>query len=227
MHDRTQFERCGNSEIATHMLEGKIFEMIEATMLDPARLRCCIDGGGGVDDRRVAQQLARVAGKLKALDDERRRIIGVYAAEQMSAEEYITANRALDKDLERHTRAKTELAAALRSSQHENFVDASIRQFCANAIVRFQASADFDAKRQFLVDHVEGVIFNRGEVTITGSVPIQAASGETKLQFRIKGEIKQVARRGNAADTVRRNQPDQIWPEVGALGLQKALSAVA
>jgi site-specific DNA recombinase len=227
MHDRTQFERCGNSEIATHMLEGKVFEMIEQTMVDPARLRCCIDGGGGVDDRRVAQQLARVAEKLKALDDERRRIIGVYAAEQMSGEEYITANRALDKDLERLTRAKTALAAALRSSQHEDFVDASIRQFCANANVRFRASADFDAKRQFLVDHVEGVIFNRGKVTITGFVPIQAASGETKLQFRIKGEIKQVARRGNAADTVRRNQPDQIWPEVGALGLQKALSAVA
>src|SRR5260370_31056222 len=107
----------------------------------------------------------------------------------MSAEEYITANRALDRDLERHTRAKTELAAALRSSQHEDFVDASIRQFCANANVRFQASLDFDAKRQFLVDHVEAVIYNRGKVTITGSVPIQAASAETRLQFRIKSEI--------------------------------------
>ena len=89
----------------------------------------------------------------------------------MSGEEYITANRTLDKDLERHTRAKAELAAALRSSQHEDFVDASIRQFCANANVRFQASADFDAKRQFLVDHVEGVIFNRGKVTITVLCP--------------------------------------------------------
>src|SRR5258708_35312998 len=118
MHDRTQFERCGNSEIATHMLEGKVFEMIEATMLDPARLRCCIDGGGGVDDRRVAQQLARVAGKLKALDDERRRIIGVYAAEQKSAEEDIEANRALDKELKRPTRAKNQVAPTLRSSQH-------------------------------------------------------------------------------------------------------------
>jgi len=58
----------------------------------------------------------------------------------MSGEEYITANRALDKDLERLTRAKAELAAALRSSQHEDFVDASIRQFCASANVRFQAS---------------------------------------------------------------------------------------
>jgi site-specific DNA recombinase len=218
MHDRTQFERCGNSEIATHMLEGKVFEMIRETMLDPARLRSCINSGGGLDDRRVARQLARVAGKLKALDDERRRIIGVYAAEQMTAEEYITANRALDKGLERLTHTKAELAAALRSSQHEGFVDASIRQFCANANVRFQASADFDAKRQFLVDHFEGVIFNRGKVTITGSVPMQAASGETKLQFRIKGEINKRPDRLNEPDKSRLNQPNQTWPEDQALG---------
>jgi hypothetical protein len=88
-----------------------------------------------------------------------------------------------------------------------------LRRARTNTNVRFQASADFDAKRQFLVDHVEGVIFNRGKVTITGSVPIQAASGETKLQFRIKGEIKQVARRGNAADKSRLNQLNRTWPE--------------
>jgi hypothetical protein len=28
MHDRTRIERCHNSEIGTHILEGKVFEMI-------------------------------------------------------------------------------------------------------------------------------------------------------------------------------------------------------
>jgi hypothetical protein len=45
----------------------------------------------------------------------------------MAGEEYIAANRALDKDLERLTRRKAELVAALRSPQHEDFVDASAR----------------------------------------------------------------------------------------------------
>jgi hypothetical protein len=53
--------------------------------------------------------------------------------------------------------------------------------------------ADFDAKRQFLVSHVERVIYNRYQVTVAGSVPVQSASGETKLQFRIEGEIDQKA----------------------------------
>jgi hypothetical protein len=107
----------------------------------------------------------------------------------LTGEAYITANRALDRDLERLTREKADLVAALRSPQHEDFVDASIRQFCASARARLEACADVDAKRQFLVDHLERVIYNRYQVTIVGSVPIQSASGATKLQFRIEGEI--------------------------------------
>ena len=193
MHDRTRIERCRNSEIGTHILEGKVFELIWEIMLDPAKLRSCIETGGRLDDRSIARELARVAGAISALDEKRRHLINRYAAEQMTGEAYITANRALDSDLERLTREKAELVAALRSPQHEDFVDASVRQFCASAKARFQACADFDAQRQFLVDHVERVIYDHYKVTIAGSVPVQAASGDSKLPFRIEGEIDQKA----------------------------------
>jgi hypothetical protein len=201
MHDRTRIERCRNSEIGTHILEGKVFEMIREIMLDPGKLRGCIDTGGRLDDQCIARELARVAGKIRALDEERRRLIGRYAAEEMAGDEYITANRALDRDLERLTCEKAELVAALRSPLHEDFVDASIRQFCASAKARFQSCADFDAKREFLVGHVERVIYNRYKVTIAGSVPVQSTSGDTKLQFRIEGEIDQKAVRSKPRTT--------------------------
>jgi site-specific DNA recombinase len=202
MHDRTRIERCRNSEIGTHILEGKVFELIRAIMLDPGELRGCIDIGGRLDDQSIARELARIAGKIRALDEERRRLIGRYAAEQMAPEEYITANRALDSDLARLTREKAELVAALQSPQHEDFVDASIRQFCASARERLQACSDFDAKRQFLVGHVERVIYNRYQVAIAGSVPVQSASGATKLQFRIEGEIDRKAVRSRPRKNV-------------------------
>jgi hypothetical protein len=197
-HDRNQIERCRNGRINTHILEGKVFEMIRDTMLDPVKLRGCIKHDAGSDDRGIARELARIAGHIQGLDNERRRIIGVYARGEMPGEEYITANRALDKDLERLTRRKAELAAALRSPQQEDLVDASIRQFCASASARFQACADFDAERQFLVDHVERVIYNGYKVSVTGSVPVQTTSGQTRLQFRIAGEIDKAAVRRNA-----------------------------
>jgi hypothetical protein len=75
----------------------------------------------------------------------------------------------------------------------------SIRQFSATANARLQACADFDAKRHFLVDHVERVIYNRYNVTIVGSVPVQSASGETKLPFRIEGKIDIAAIRSAAS----------------------------
>jgi hypothetical protein len=95
-------------------------------------------------------------------------------------------------------RAKAKLVTALRPTHHEDFVDASIRQFCATAKARLRACSDFDANRQFLLAHVERVIFNRYDVTIVGSVPVRTESGESKLPFRIEGKIDIVAMRFNS-----------------------------
>jgi hypothetical protein len=107
----------------------------------------------------------------------------------MTGDEYIAANRVLDEKLERLVRAKAKLITALRPTHHEDFVDASIRQFCATARARLQACSDFDANRQFLVDHIERVTYNRYHVTIAGSIPVRTESRESKLPFRIEGKI--------------------------------------
>ena len=74
------------------------------------------------------------------------------------------------------------------------------------AAAHFKECVDFDAKRQFLVGHVERVIYKRYKVMIAGFFPVQSASEETKLQLRIEGEIDQkaVSRRPR---TIR-----PIWP---------------
>jgi site-specific DNA recombinase len=198
-HDRTQIERCTNSAISTHILERQVFEMIRETMLDPGRLRGCIESGAGMDDQSTAREFTRVAGKIGALDQERRQLISRYAADQMTNDEYITANRALDEKLGRLQRTKAKLAAAAQSAQHEEFVDASVRQFCATAKARLQACTDFDANRQFLIAHVVRVIFNRYNIAIVGSIPVRTEGGERKLPFRIESKIDIAAIRSNAS----------------------------
>jgi predicted ATPase len=141
-HDQTQIERCTNSEISTHILEGHVFEIIRETMLDPGKLRCCVEDDAGPDDRSTARDLASVAQKIGALDQDRRELISRYAADQMTGDEYIAANRALDERLERLVRAKAKLVTTLRPTHHEDFVDASIRQFCATSKARLQACSD-------------------------------------------------------------------------------------
>lgn len=158
-----------------------------------------IEGAGGLDDKSIARKLAKVASQLGQIKEERRSIINRYATEELSGEAYIAANRAFDLQQERLIQKKAELVAALRSPQQEDFVDASLRQFCATANIRWLACTDDDATRQFLVDHIERVIYNRYHVAIVGCVPVLSASGETKLRFRIEGEIDIKAVRSNAS----------------------------
>jgi hypothetical protein len=56
----------------------------------------------------------------------------------------------------------------------------------------------WDAKRQFVLGHVERVIYNRYEVAIVGSVPVPSAPAGTKLPFRIEGRIDIKAIRSEA-----------------------------
>jgi hypothetical protein len=76
---------------------------------------------------------------------------------------------------------------------------------------RFQECADFDAKRQFLVRHVERVIYDRYKVRIAGSIPVQSASGETKVQFRIEGEIDREAARSRRRTMRPEDGRSQEW----------------
>jgi hypothetical protein len=81
---------------------------------------------------------------------------------------------------------------------------ASIRHFCASARTRFEACADFDAKRAFLRDHVERIVFDHGKIAIFGSVPLQGPA-QRSLPFRIDGAID--------AEIVRTKASRKRWPE--------------
>jgi site-specific DNA recombinase len=187
-HEPGQREPCGNSRIATHILEGKVFELTAETMTDPGALRGCMSERT-TDSAGTTKMLHRIAKKIGALDDERRQVNYRYAADQMSGEEFIAASRVLDEKLGRLVLQKSKLAAALRSPEHEDFVDASVRQFCANAKARLQACTGEDGKRSFLLDHIERVIYDHYDVTVVGSVPVQTTTGASKLPFRIQGTI--------------------------------------
>jgi hypothetical protein len=154
--------------------------------------------GTALDDRSIGRRLSRLAAEISGLEDERRRFIDQYAVNQITVEAYIAANRDLDRQQEQLTRKKAELISAMRSPQ-EDFVDASIRQFCATGNARLRTCTDFDTKRQFLKDHIERVIFNGYRITMLGSVPVRSIAGETTLQFRIEGEISKMQVRANAA----------------------------
>lgn len=200
MHDLKRIARCYNSEISTHILENKVFEMIRDTMLDERKLRACVDWAADMDggnDRKIKRPLAQIAQRSAAIEDERRHMIDLYASDRLAKAEYVKANLALDRELDELKRDKAELLKQdIRPSAMDEALDVSIGRFCGSARARFDGCIDFDTKRQFLLEHVKKVIYLRYKVMIVGSIPIEPQSSHEpqqskahSLEFRIEEEI--------------------------------------
>ena len=117
----------------------------------------------------------------------------------MSSEDYIETSRAIDEGFVRLRREKEGVLRASREDGQKNNVTPNVSQFCSTARSRFEACADFDAKRAFLHDHVERIVFDHGKVVILGSLPLQGAA-QGKLPFRIEGKVEVGSRRRWAQD---------------------------
>src|SRR5215471_4509967 len=84
---------------------------------------------------------------------------------------------------------------------HVESIEPSIRQFCDIARARFQRCTTFDDKRQFLVDYVERVIYDRYRVTVIGSVPIKMQLSNSqeietrKLHFAFAAKVTKRSRK--------------------------------
>jgi site-specific DNA recombinase len=155
-HDAKLVERCRNPEVATHLLEGKVFEMIRETMFDPSKLRACVQAPVKRDgERGIARRLGRIARHLVAIEEDRKRLIELYACERLESREYIEANRELDAKLARLKREKREIAAGVPPLDAETALETSLRTFCEDAKATFDASADPDARRAFLAGRID------------------------------------------------------------------------
>ena len=99
-HTTEALEHCHNKEIATHLLEDKVFELIRHNVLDEARLREHIEllrTATQPDHRPIEAALLRIARELRDIDEHKRLSIDMYVAGRSSEEVYVNENVALDK----------------------------------------------------------------------------------------------------------------------------------
>jgi hypothetical protein len=100
-------------------------------------------------------------------------------------------------------------------STHTGSIEPSIQQFCGIARVRCECCATFDDKRQFLVDFVEPVVYDRYRVTVIGSVPIKMQLGNSqeietrKVAFCPRAEIDKT--------TLHKTKPRKTFAEDGRM----------
>ena len=197
MHARENVKACRNPQIATHLLEDAVFEIIRDQMLNPVTLRGHMEAlkrGAKRDDSKIAQSLMAIARKIQEAEERKRQLIDLYASGHLAEAAYVDANISLDQELHELKSKKAEFVGGL-PLLHTESIEQSIWQFCSIARVRFERCTRFDDKQQFLADFVERVVYDRYRVTVIGSVPIKMQFGNSqkievrKLSFCLRGEI--------------------------------------
>jgi hypothetical protein len=163
--------------------------------------------------------------KLRGIEQEKRRVVDIYAAGHLGRETYITKNRALDVEAEASRAKRAQLLARIALLATPQVIDASIAQFCHFARARFDQACDFDSKRRFLLDHIDKITYRRDKATLHGSVFVLSKPvNETKLEFKIERSIdraellrpiRQLAARSSPRTAVRRSSfQDRTSPEL-------------
>jgi site-specific DNA recombinase len=192
----SQINRCTNPEIKGTLLEGRVFAMVKEVMLDPAKLRECMDffrEDARAAELRLEKELKAIGGRLEALHEQKRRIIDIYASGDLSRDGYVEKNRELDGMIETLNARSKELADNTVLLRKTGVIDTAIAQYCEGARVRFNKCSDPSTLRAFMLHYVEKVVHLNGKVWLHGRVPIRYEQGDdaetNALPFCIESEI--------------------------------------
>ncbi len=161
--------------------------MIRDTMLVPEKLQVCLEGlerGKNDKHENLVQKVARFTDRIAGSEAQKQRsLISMPLA--VSKEGYIAENLTAN-----------------------DMVEHSIREYCGRTKERFEQCSTFDMTRQFLVDHIQRIIYLRSKVTILGSAPVKRGpfQAAVPVPFRIEGELDRKAIRA---------KPHKVLPDDG------------
>ena len=201
MHSKNSaVERCHNKEIKAEALESRVFAMIRDVMLDPAKLRECMDffkDDAQVAKRRLERRLKAIERRIQKVREEKTRIIDIYASGDLSRDAYVAKSLHYDTEMTELTDKQNDLVQRMPLLHNTEAVEVAMTEYCGRAKARFERCDDFATKRQFLLDHIEKVVFWNDNVTVHGSVPIlqklrhgEADPGDaTRISFCIESRI--------------------------------------
>ena len=206
-HKSAEIKRCSNPEIKGPVLEERVFAAIEQVMLDPVKLRECMDYFKE-DHRdageRIEKELRAIDGRLADLEEKKQRVLDVYVSGDISRDGYVAKNRELDGIMEALRERATELNGSTTLLNKRSEADAAVVRYCSGARARFAQCSETRSKRQFLLDYVEKVVFVNYKVSIHGRIPFSGQSQGEKsfLPFRIDTEVTKEDRKRERMRTI-------------------------
>ncbi|KKW19793.1 MAG: hypothetical protein UY63_C0006G0035 [Parcubacteria group bacterium GW2011_GWA2_51_10] len=176
---KTEMTRCSNPQIYTHLLEASVFSIVEEVMTNKNKLKDYIIGykeNRGSVRQEAENELKTIEQKISQLMLEKKDILEQYAKGQLNRDNYGRKCHEYDQKIDGVKTERNKLLSMVPALHKRSVVDTSIEKYCDAARTRLEKCADFDTKRQLLLDYLQKVAFVRGKVEVHGSVPIQLAA---------------------------------------------------
>ncbi len=206
MHSKkSDIKLCHNTQVKAGFLEAAVFWMIEETLLDPKKLRGCMDffrEKGRAAQLKLEKRLKAIETDIERLASEKKRVLDIYASGHLAKEDYVKKSLRYDNEINELKRRRSGLVGRIPLLHKTEVIDTSISQFCEAARVRFRKCVEFVDRRQFLLDHIEKVVFLNDKVSLYGAVPVNAKK-ETNdecesatIEYRIDGRVVRPSKSG-------------------------------
>jgi hypothetical protein len=183
-------------EVKTVVLEERIWEMIQNVMINPEKLKECMESLHGKKENiqvRLRRRLKSIDKKVSFVQAKKQRLIDLYAAGDLEKDVYVQKNVTYDTEISSLDAKRIEIASQIPVLHRLEEVDTSIQQYCQMVRIRLQKCKDAETKRKFMLDFIEKIIYANENVAICGSVPLYDESSRDrsrdKIEFKIPGKI--------------------------------------
>jgi hypothetical protein len=196
MHSkRSAVTQCYNAEIKAPLLEARVLAMVREVLVDPAKLRACMDVfcQDAAEAQGIKAGIEAINTELEALRDQKRRLIDLYATGDIARDLYVEKSRALDALSEPLESQRRELTVREALMHQYGGIDAGIAQYCEAVRARLATCTDMNSMRRFLLDYMDKVVYVKHTVSLHGFLPVASGDGDDtptrKRPFCIVSEI--------------------------------------
>ena len=140
---------------------------------------------------KLEKDLKKLEEKIRDLQQERKRIIDIYASGNLSRPEYIKRCLNYDRETLAVMAKRANLLERVPLLHKTSVIDASINQYCESVRTRLLSCTDFESKRQFLLDHIEKVTYWNDRIALHGSIPVSSQDKDSEsvsnMEFCVVG----------------------------------------
>jgi hypothetical protein len=197
---RAGISRCQNPEIASQLLEDSVFAIIRDTMTDPFKLRARLEYASKEErtvERQIEAQLKVIDSRIERLGHEKKRMLDLYAVGDLDRDDYARRCLRYDQQISRAKAQRDELMARIPILRNPHLIDVSLRQYVEGVTARLENATDFETKRQFLLGHIDRVVYANDHVALHGALPVnvparagpEQSTDRSKIGFCIEGTL--------------------------------------